>query len=107
MVSVSALVGVGAAVEIGIDCVDARVKCAYRVGCGMALRNYIVGCSTVLQGPYVDYCPEVCQHALIALTSTPEGEELMTVSKIFDFKYFLNLKNYDETFEMKVLKCKF
>lgn len=60
-------------------CEDARMKCAYRVGCGMALQNYLVGCSAVLQGPEPTHCPEICQHSLIALTSTEEGKELMRV----------------------------
>lgn len=64
-------------VETPMACEDARLKCAYRVGCGMALQNYLVGCSSVLQGPYVDYCPEVCLYSLIALTSTQEGQKLM------------------------------
>lgn len=61
-----------------LSCEDARLKCAYRDGCGMALQNYIVGCSTVLQGAgRLDYCPEMCQYSLIALTSTEEGKDLM------------------------------
>lgn len=59
------------------SCEEARLKCAYRTGCGMALQNYIVGCSGVLHGPATS-CPESCQHALIALTSTEEGKDLMT-----------------------------
>jgi growth arrest-specific protein 1 len=59
------------------SCEDARYKCAYRTGCGMALQNYMVGCSEVLHGAGTS-CPESCQHALIALTSTEEGKNLMT-----------------------------
>ncbi|KAG8336310.1 1,3-beta-glucanosyltransferase gas1 [Homalodisca vitripennis] len=62
-----------------VSCEEARLKCAYRTGCGMALQNYIVGCSTVLRDS-AGACPESCQHALIALTSTDEGKDLMTVS---------------------------
>lgn len=61
------------------SCEEARLKCAYRTGCGMALQNYMVGCSSVLRDSG-DHCPEACQHALIALTSTDEGKDLMTVS---------------------------
>ncbi|XP_015185267.1 PREDICTED: growth arrest-specific protein 1-like isoform X2 [Polistes dominula] len=57
-----------------ISCEDARLRCAYRIGCGMALQHYVTGCASVLQG---DKCSESCQHALIALTSTDEGKELM------------------------------
>ncbi|XP_063908017.1 growth arrest-specific protein 1-like isoform X2 [Zophobas morio] len=73
MVSVAALVGAAASVP----CEEARMRCAYRVGCGMALQNYVVGCSGVLQGPPPTYCPEICHHSLIALTSTEEGKDLM------------------------------
>lgn len=74
MISVAALVGAAA---FGIPCEEARMKCAYRVGCGTALQNYMVGCSGVLQGPPPSHCPEICQHSLISLTSTEEGKELM------------------------------
>ncbi|XP_066599059.1 growth arrest-specific protein 1-like [Prorops nasuta] len=56
-----------------IPCEDARLKCAYRSGCGLALQHYLTGCT--LQG---DNCTETCQHALIAVTSTDQGKELMT-----------------------------
>ncbi|CAH1114520.1 unnamed protein product [Psylliodes chrysocephalus] len=74
MLSVAWLAGVSS----GIPCEQARLKCAYRVGCGMALQNYIVGCSAVLQGDdFPKHCPEICQYSLTALTSTDEGKELM------------------------------
>ena len=60
-------------------CDDARLRCAYRTGCGMALQHYLTRCTLVLQGD-ISECPESCQHALIALTSTDEGKELMRVS---------------------------
>lgn len=81
MVSLTALVG-AVAEKNPIPCEEARMKCAYRVGCGMALQNYLMGCSAVLQGPPPTYCPETCQHSLIALTSTEEGKELMRVSTL-------------------------
>jgi len=59
-----------------MSCEDARMKCAYRTGCGSALQKYVLGCSGLRDTP--NYCPEECQHALIALTSTPEGQDLMT-----------------------------
>lgn len=74
--SVTAIVGVAAEVRMPLSCEEARLKCLFRDGCGMALTNYIGGCSSVLNGP-ADHCPEVCQHSLIALTSTEEGKELM------------------------------
>lgn len=57
-------------------CDDARLRCAYRTGCGMALQHYLTRCTSVLHGE-MNKCPEICQHALIALTSTDEGQELM------------------------------
>ncbi|XP_044746678.1 growth arrest-specific protein 1-like isoform X2 [Coccinella septempunctata] len=74
MLAVAAIVG-------GVDamtCEEARMKCAYRFGCGRALQMYALDCSTVLQGPQPTHCPEVCQHSLLALLSTEEGENLMT-----------------------------
>ncbi|XP_026288464.2 growth arrest-specific protein 1-like [Frankliniella occidentalis] len=59
------------------SCEEARLKCAYRTGCGRALQMYIVGCSALHHGP-PGHCPEACQQALIALTSTDEGKDLMT-----------------------------
>ncbi|XP_058805670.1 growth arrest-specific protein 1-like [Phymastichus coffea] len=58
-------------------CDDARLRCAYRTGCGRALQHYLTRCAAVLHGD-VDQCPEDCQHALIGLASTDEGKELMT-----------------------------
>jgi growth arrest-specific protein 1 len=66
------------------SCEEARLKCAYRTGCGMALQNYIVGCSGVLHGASTS-CPESCQLALIALTSTEEGKDLMTCACADEF----------------------
>ncbi|KAB0802373.1 hypothetical protein PPYR_04559 [Photinus pyralis] len=85
MMSVTAIVGVAAEYRAPISCEEARLKCAYRVGCGKALQNYMVGCSAVLQGPESPSCPENCQHALIALTSTEEGRDLMKCECSDDF----------------------
>jgi hypothetical protein len=63
------------------SCENARLRCAYRGGCGHALQNYLMGCSFLLDDSVtLKYCPEPCQHALIALTSTEEGKNLMNVS---------------------------
>lgn len=70
------------AVTSAIPCEEARLKCAYRVGCGRALQQNLVGCSSVLQGNYPTYCPEKCKNSLIALTSTDEGKDLMNVSEV-------------------------
>lgn len=86
MVGLSALVGVVMTDHPPMACEDARLKCAFREGCGMALHNYMVGCSSVLRGPYPDHCPEICLHSLIALTSTVEGQELMRVRNMLYLK---------------------
>ncbi|KAK0181353.1 hypothetical protein PV327_003645 [Microctonus hyperodae] len=65
------------AIKAPIRCEDARLKCAYRTGCGRALQQYLTSCAAVFQGDS-NICHESCQHALIALTSTDEGKELMT-----------------------------
>ncbi|KAK9886579.1 hypothetical protein WA026_017508 [Henosepilachna vigintioctopunctata] len=73
MITVASIVG---AVNT-LSCEEARMKCAYRVGCGRALQNYAMDCSIVLQGAPPKHCPELCRHSLIALTSTDEGKNLM------------------------------
>ncbi|KAL1513655.1 hypothetical protein ABEB36_003040 [Hypothenemus hampei] len=60
-----------------IPCEEARLKCAYREGCGTALQHYLLDCSGVLQGPHKHYCPQICEYSLIALVSTEEGKALM------------------------------
>ncbi|XP_045777251.1 growth arrest-specific protein 1-like [Maniola jurtina] len=67
----TACVGAG-----GTPCEEARMRCAYRTGCGAALNNYMYLCNEVLTKP-ASSCPNECGHALIALTSTEEGKELM------------------------------
>ncbi|XP_042206231.1 growth arrest-specific protein 1-like [Homarus americanus] len=59
-----------------ILCEEARIKCALRGGCGMALQNYMLGCADLMSGR-IDYCDEYCKNSLIALTSTEEGHILM------------------------------
>ena len=65
---------------MAITCEEARMKCAFRTGCGNALQGYILGCSAILQDSPPDTCPEECQNALVALSSTDEGTDLMTVN---------------------------
>ncbi|XP_038211347.1 growth arrest-specific protein 1-like [Zerene cesonia] len=65
-----------AVVAAATPCEEARMRCAYRTGCGAALNNYMMLCSDVLSQP-TSVCPKECEHALIALTSTEEGKELM------------------------------
>ena len=57
-------------------CPLARNKCAYRMGCGMALHSYMVDCADLIAGR-TNKCKVQCQRALIALYSTEEGQELV------------------------------
>ena len=59
-----------------VACSAALLACAYRGGCGLALQQYQLACSSLVQG-LTDTCSQECQYALIALLSTPEGERLM------------------------------
>ncbi|XP_065216682.1 growth arrest-specific protein 1-like [Planococcus citri] len=61
-----------------IPCEEANLRCSFRTGCGNALKGYMIACSTILHETPPDQCPEGCQNALIALTSTDEGKDLMT-----------------------------
>lgn len=70
------------------SCTEAQTRCAYRTGCGYALNNYMYLCSEVLSEPTTT-CPKPCEHALIALTSTEEGKELMNVRKPVMFFFYI------------------
>jgi hypothetical protein len=61
-----------------VSCDVARMKCAYRAGCGLALQNYALGCLDLVKGK-TSVCNTHCRHSLIALMSTPEGQRLMKV----------------------------
>ncbi|XP_073953714.1 growth arrest-specific protein 1-like [Choristoneura fumiferana] len=76
MWQLAALLAALAASVAGTPCFEARTRCAYRTGCGAALNNYMMLCNDVLTEP-TSVCPKPCEHALIALTSTEEGKELM------------------------------
>lgn len=56
-----------------LKCDVARMKCAFRRGCGMALQNYVIECADVISGR-TRRCSDFCQKSLIALTSTNEGK---------------------------------
>ena len=60
-------------------CNKARNKCVSRVGCGMALHNYYIGCGSLIHGQ-TNVCTATCQKALISLLSTEDqaGEAFMT-----------------------------
>jgi len=59
-----------------VNCANAFMACAYRDGCGVALQQYELTCSNLVTG-ITDTCSRSCQHALIALLSTTEGQRLM------------------------------
>lgn len=71
-----ALIAAYTAAAAAMPCAVARTRCAYRTGCGAALGNYMMMCDSVLNEP-VKTCTRECGNALIALTSTEEGKELM------------------------------
>ena len=52
------------------------MSCMYRDGCGLALQQYELTCSSLVN-QLTDTCSRACQHALIALVSTEEGKRMM------------------------------
>lgn len=64
-----------------IMCEDVRLKCAYGTGCSLALHNYFSKCERVLMENSTT-CPEQCLHALVTLTSTEDGKQMMDVSAV-------------------------
>lgn len=77
------------------------MRCVYRTGCGAALGNYMMMCDGVLAEP-TSTCPKECGHALIALTSTEEGKELMNCECEDD--YCLEAKQRIDICRPQVLK---
>ena len=73
-----------------VSCNEARLQCAYRAGCGLALQNYVLGCSDLTKGTSKT-CNTHCRHSLIALMSTPEGQRLMKVRVGFIFCTIVSL----------------
>jgi len=57
-------------------CEIARTRCAYRMGCGLALQSYMINCADLIANR-TDICSVNCQTSLIALMSTDEGQDLM------------------------------
>ncbi|XP_076058190.1 growth arrest-specific protein 1-like [Oratosquilla oratoria] len=58
------------------SCEVAKIKCALRSGCSMALQNYMLGCADLIEGR-TDECDDYCRNSLIALTSNDDGQVLM------------------------------
>ncbi|XP_077298921.1 growth arrest-specific protein 1-like isoform X2 [Arctopsyche grandis] len=90
---------IGSVSDVG--CTEAKLRCAFRTGCGRALTNYVLWCSDLVRG--VAKCPEACQHALIALTSTEEGKLLMNCA--CDDDYCQETKQRVEICRAQVLKA--
>jgi hypothetical protein len=65
-----------------VSCDEARLKCVFRAGCGVALQNYVVECGDLTSGKS-NACDAHCRNALTALMSTPEGHRLMKVMELF------------------------
>jgi len=59
-----------------VSCMMAAISCNYRAGCGSALRQYRESCASLVEGT-TSACSVSCQHALVGLISTAEGERLM------------------------------
>ncbi|XP_047536400.1 growth arrest-specific protein 1-like [Vanessa atalanta] len=83
------------------SCEDARMRCLYRTGCGAAINNYMNLCNEVLSKP-TTVCPKACEHALIALTSTEEGKELMNCQ--CEDQYCLDAKKRIDVCRPQVLR---
>lgn len=61
------------------SCESAQKKCVIRVGCGMALHNYFIGCNDVIYGN-TGVCSASCRRALISLLSTEDRAGLAFVN---------------------------
>ncbi|XP_049963857.1 growth arrest-specific protein 1-like [Schistocerca serialis cubense] len=72
--------GHGPGAAPAMACEEARLRCGYRRGCRSALQLYLMHCPPNALDPDSPQprCPDDCQLALVALTSTPEGHHLMT-----------------------------
>ena len=61
------------------NCDDAQKRCMQQMGCSMAIHNYMIHCSTLINGE-TNRCNYHCRMALISLLSTEDqtGETFMT-----------------------------
>ena len=64
------------------SCRFAQLKCSYRTGCGSTLQSFIIECDGLIHNK-TNVCSETCKNTLVGLTSTLEGQKLMTVSYIY------------------------
>jgi len=59
------------------SCRFAQLKCSYRSGCGSTLQSFIIECDGLIHNK-TDQCSNRCKNTLVGLTSTIEGQKLMT-----------------------------
>ena len=61
------------------NCNEAQKRCVSQLGCGVALKNYLVNCGPLIYGE-TNECSTDCQRTLISLLSIEEnvGETFMT-----------------------------
>jgi len=59
------------------SCRFAQLKCSYRTGCGSTLQSFIIECDGLIHNK-TNVCSETCKNTLVGLTSTLEGQKLMT-----------------------------
>lgn len=61
------------------NCMDARNRCISRIGCSMALNNFLIACEPVRLGS-VNYCTESCMRAVVSLVTVDDdiGTDILT-----------------------------
>lgn len=61
------------------NCMDARNRCILRIGCSMALNNFLIACEPVRLGA-VDYCTDSCMRAVVSLVTVADdiGTDYLT-----------------------------
>ena len=60
-------------------CRFAQLKCSYRTGCGATLQSFLIECDSLIHNR-TNVCSNRCKNTLVGLTSTLEGQKLMSVS---------------------------
>ena len=61
------------------SCRFAQLKCSYRTGCGATLQSFLIECDSLIHNR-TNVCSNRCKNTLVGLTSTLEGQKLMSVS---------------------------
>ena len=62
------------------SCRFAQLMCSYRTGCGATLQSFVIECDSLIHNR-TNVCSNRCKNTLVGLTSTIEGQKLMSVSK--------------------------